>query len=240
MNQYDHNGRVALITGGARGIGDATAERLLASGARVASFDLEASPRAEVLSLTGSVTSSAELAAAVERVGDELGGPDILVCCAGVAGETLPLAEVSDDEWNQVVAVNLTGTFLANRAVLPGMVSRGYGRIVNVSSLAGKDGSARSAAYSSSKAAVIALTKAVGKESAGTGVIANSITPAVIATPILDGVSPDAVAAMTNRIPLGRPGQPSEVAAMIAFLVSEEVSFSTGACFDLSGGVAQY
>jgi 2-dehydro-3-deoxy-L-rhamnonate dehydrogenase (NAD+) len=238
--RYDFSGRVALVTGGASGIGAATAQRLAADGARVASFDLTAEARDGVVAIQGDVTRSADLAAAVARVEDELGRLDIVVCCAGVSGDSLRTVDVSDDEWQRVLAVNATGTFYANRAALPGMMARGYGRIVNVASIAGKEGNPMAAAYSASKAAVITLTKAVGKDVAGTGVLVNCIAPAVIETPMLGDMSEEHVDYMVERIPLGRMGQPEEVATLIAFLASEELSFATGACFDLSGGRAVY
>lgn len=240
MNSYDFEGRVALVTGGARGIGAAAIAALKAGGARCASFDLSDSEDGDVLSLNGDVTESGDLAAAVERVESELGSLDILVCCAGIAGESLPVPEITDEEWQKVIGINLTGTFYANRAVLPGMISRGYGRIVNIASIAGKDGSFRSSAYSASKAGVISISKSIGKEVAKTGVIVNAITPAVIHTPILDGVPQEEIDFMAGRIPIGRVGQPEEVARMVAFVASQDNSFTTGAVFDLSGGTATY
>jgi NAD(P)-dependent dehydrogenase (short-subunit alcohol dehydrogenase family) len=238
--RYDFDGRVALVTGGASGIGAASAERLAADGARVAIFDLDPQARDTAIAIRGDVTRSADLAAAVERVEDELGRLDVLVCCAGVSGDSLRTVDVTDDEWQRVLAVNATGTFYANRAALPGMIARGYGRIVNVASIAGKEGNPMAAAYSASKAAVITLTKAVGKDVAGTGVLVNCIAPAVIETPMLGDMSQEHVDYMVERIPLGRIGQPEEVATLIAFLASEDLSFATGACFDLSGGRAVY
>ena len=227
MNHYDFDGRVALVTGGASGIGAATATRLEAGGADVHIFDLD----------TGhDVRDSAQLTHAVER----LPHLDVLVCCAGIGGESLHTEDVSDAEWRRVHAINLDGVFWANRAAIPKMRANGYGRIVNVASIAGKEGNPMAAAYSSSKAAVIALTKSLGKDVAGTGVLVNCIAPAVINTPILDQVSEEHIAYMTARIPLARVGQSAEVAALICWLASEEMSFSTGACFDISGGRATY
>jgi 3-oxoacyl-[acyl-carrier protein] reductase len=157
-----------------------------------------------------------------------------------VSGESLPTVEVSDAEWERVFAVNSNGVFFANRAALPGMIARGYGRIVNVASIAGKEGNPMAAAYSSSKAAVIAMTKSIGKDVAGTGVLVNSVAPAVIETRMLGDMTQEHVDYMVARIPLGRMGQPEEVAHLIAFLASEEMAFATGACFDLSGGRAVY
>jgi 2-dehydro-3-deoxy-L-rhamnonate dehydrogenase (NAD+) len=240
LNSYDFTGRVALVTGGASGIGAAAVERLRKGGARVAVFDLSADSDAADLAITGDVSRSDEADAAVARVEEELGGLDILVCAAGIAGESLRTVDVSDEEWNRVFAINANGVFFFNRASLGGMTDRGYGRIVNVASIAGKEGNPMAAAYSASKAAVIAMTKSIGKDVAGTGVLANSIAPAVIHTPMLTGLSDEHLSYMVERIPLGRVGSPEEVADLICFLTSERLSFSTGACFDISGGRATY
>jgi 2-dehydro-3-deoxy-L-rhamnonate dehydrogenase (NAD+) len=240
VNAHDFSGRVALVTGGASGIGAATAECLAEGGATVAVFDLRADGGPGTITLSGDVTRSHDLDASVRRLEDEHGRLDILVCCAGVSGESLRTVDVGDEEWQRVLAVNATGTFYANRAALPGMIARGYGRIVNVASIAGKEGNPMAAAYSASKAAVITLTKSIGKDVAGTGVLVNCIAPAVIETPMLGDMSEEHIAYMVERIPLGRMGRPEEVARLIAFLASGEMSFSTGACFDLSGGRAVY
>jgi NAD(P)-dependent dehydrogenase (short-subunit alcohol dehydrogenase family) len=226
-NHYGFAGRVALVTGGASGIGAATVERLRAGGADVHVFDLEHGD---------DVRDSAQLNVAVER----LPRLDVLVCCAGVGGDSLHTEEVSDEEWARVHAINLNGVFFANRAAIPKMKAGGYGRIVNVASIAGKEGNPMAGAYSSSKAAVIGLTKAIGKDVAGSGVLVNCIAPAVINTAILSQISAEHIAYMTERIPLGRVGEPAEVAGLICWLASEEMSFSTGACFDISGGRATY
>jgi 2-dehydro-3-deoxy-L-rhamnonate dehydrogenase (NAD+) len=233
-------GRIALVTGGGSGIGAATVERLLRAGARVASLDADGGAPEGALAVRADVTDSAQVDAAVARVEAELGPLDVLVCSAGVPGASLRTADVPDEEWKRVFAVNADGVFWCNRAVLPGMVERGYGRIVNVASIAGKEGNPMAAAYSASKAAVIALTKSIGKDVAGTGVLANCIAPAVIDTPILDGLSQEHLGYMVERIPLGRMGTADEVAALICWLASEECSFSTGAVFDISGGRAVY
>src|SRR5262245_25822197 len=233
-------GRTALVTGGGSGIGAATVARLLAAGAQVASLDrVETAPEG-ALRLQGDVTESHEVDAAIRRAESELGPLDVLVCSAGIPGASLRTVAVSDEEWRRVFAINADGVFWCNRAVLPGMVERGYGRIVNVASIAGKEGNPMAAAYSASKGAVIALTKAIGKDVAGTGVLVNCIAPAVIDTPILEGLSPAHVDYMVERIPLGRIGTPAEVASLIAWLASEECSFSTGAVYDISGGRAVY
>ena len=178
--------------------------------------------------------------AAVAQVNAELGPVDVLVCSAGVPGQSLRTVDVTDDEWRRVLAINADGVFFCNRAVLPGMISSGYGRIVNVASIAGKEGNPMAAAYSASKAAVIALTKAIGKDVARTGVVVNCVAPAVIDTPILEGISEEHVEYMVERIPMGRMGQPEEVAALVCWLASEECTFSTGATYDISGGRAVY
>jgi NAD(P)-dependent dehydrogenase (short-subunit alcohol dehydrogenase family) len=221
------DGRVALVTGGVSGIGAAIVERLRVGGAEVHVFDLANGD---------DVRESAQLEAAVER----LLRLDILVCAAGVGGDSLHTEEVSDEEWARVHKINLDGVFYANRAAIPKMKAGGYGRIVNVASIAGKEGNPMAAAYSSSKAAVIGLTKAIGKDVASTGVLVNCIAPAVINTPLLGQISDEHIAYMTSRIPLGRIGEPGEVAALVCWLASEEMTFSTGACFDISGGRATY
>jgi 3-oxoacyl-[acyl-carrier protein] reductase len=226
-NHKGFEGRVALVTGGASGIGAATVERLRAGGADVHVFDLANGD---------DVRDSAALSAAVER----LPRLDVLVCAAGVGGDSLHTEDVTDEEWRRVHAINLDGVFYANRAALPKMKAGGYGRIVNVASIAGKEGNPMAGAYSSSKAAVIGITKSIGKDVAGSGVLVNCIAPAVIDTPILGQISQEHIDYMVARIPLGRVGQPDEVAALICFLASEEMTFSTGACFDISGGRATY
>ena len=226
-NQYGFEGRVALVTGGASGIGAAAVERLRAGGAEVHVFDLANGD---------DVRDSRQLNAAVAR----LPRLDVLVCAAGVGGDSLHTVDVSDDEWNRVHAINLNGVFFANRAAIPKMKENGYGRIVNVASIAGKEGNPMAGAYSSSKAAVIGVTKSIGKDIADSGILVNCIAPAVINTPILAQLSQEHIDFMTTRIPLGRVGEPSEVAALICWLASEEMSFSTGACFDISGGRATY
>ena len=239
-NDQRFSERVALVTGGSSGIGAAVAARMRDEGARVASLDVRAKAPEGVLALAGDVARSEDVEAAIVRVGAELGPIDMLVCSAGVPGESLPTVDVTDEEWRTVMGINADGVFFCNRAVLPGMIERGYGRIVNVASIAGKEGNPMAGAYSASKAAVIALTKAIGKDVARTGVIVNCVAPAVIETPILGGMSQEHVDYMVERIPMGRMGEPEEVAALICWLASEECSFSTGATFDISGGRAVY
>ena len=183
---------------------------------------------------------SADLDAAVRHAEERHGRLDVLVNSAGVPGESLRTVDVTDEEWERVLAINASGSFYACRAALPGMIERGYGRIVLVASIAGKDGNPMAAAYSASKAAVIAMTKAVGKDVAGTGVLVNCIAPAVIETPILAGLSQHHIDYMVERIPLGRMGTAEEVANLVAWLASEDCSFSTGATYDISGGRAVY
>jgi 3-oxoacyl-[acyl-carrier protein] reductase len=226
-NRYDFAGRVALVTGGASGIGAAVVERLREGGAEVHVFDLANGD---------DVRDSSQLNGAVER----LPRLDVLVCAAGVGGDSLHTEEVSDEEWERVHAVNLNGVFYANRAAIPKMKAAGYGRIVNIASIAGKEGNPMAGAYSSSKGAVIAVTKAIGKDVAGSGILVNCVAPAVINTPLLGQISQEHIAYMTARIPLARIGEPGEVAALVCWLASDEMSFSTAACFDISGGRATY
>lgn len=238
MSRFD--GRVALVTGGSSGIGAAVAERLRDEGARVASFDLTESAPDGVLPLVGDVRDSVQIEAAFDRAEAELGPLDVLVCSAGITGDSLRTVDVGDDEWRRVLAINADGVFFCNRAAVARMEPRGYGRIVNVASIAGKEGNPMAAAYSSSKAAVIAMTKAIGKDLAGTDVLVNCIAPAVIETPLLAQMSEEHIAYMVAKMPMGRLGQVGEVAALVAWLASEECSFSTGATYDISGGRAVY
>jgi 3-oxoacyl-[acyl-carrier protein] reductase len=233
-------GRTALVTGGAGDIGRAVVARLQAGGAQVATLDLQPSGAAGVLSLTGDVRESAEVERAVGAVESELGSLGILVCAAGVTGDSLATVDVGDDEWRKVMAINCDGVFWANRAAARVMVPRGYGRIINVASIAGKEGNPMAGAYSASKAAVIAMTKSIGKDLAQTGVLVNCVTPAVIDGQMLGDMSEEHVQYMVSRIPMGRMGQPDEVAALIEYLASEDCTFSTAGVFDVSGGRATY
>ena len=245
MNQIDLQGRVAVITGGARGIGFATAERFRRSGAKPALWDIdgadEAARRIEgALGVRADVTDEASVAAALTETERKLGPVDILVAGAGIAGPDTKLADYPVDLWRKIIDIDLIGVFLCCRAVVPGMVKRDYGRIVNIASIAGKEGNANASPYSAAKAGVIALTKSLGKELAATGVRVNCIAPAAIRTAIFDQISQRHIDFMLSKIPLGRFGTVEEIAAMIAWLASEECSFSTGATFDLSGDRATY
>ena len=223
--------RTALVTGGASGLGAATAERLRADGLTVITLDL-----AGGADVTADVTDEA----ALRRVADDTGPVDVLVNSAGIVGPGRPLLDTTAAEWRQVLDVNVLGTVNALRAFVPGMRDRGWGRVVNMASMAGKDGNPNSSIYSASKAAVIGLTKSVGKELATTGVLVNAIAPAVIATPMNAATAPGLLAHMTSLIPMQRIGRPEEVAELVAFLCSDRVSFSTGAVYDISGGRATY
>jgi 2-dehydro-3-deoxy-L-rhamnonate dehydrogenase (NAD+) len=223
--------RTALVTGGASGLGAATAARLRADGLIVTTLDL-----------TGEVDVTADVTdeAALRGVADKIGPVDVLINSAGIVGANKPLLETTDTEWRQVLDVNVLGTVNTMRVFIPGMVERGWGRVVNFASMSGKDGNPNMAIYSASKGAVIALTKSAGKELATTGVLVNAIAPAVIATPMNADTAPDRLAYMTSLIPMKRLGQPEEVAELVAFLASDQVSFSTGAVYDISGGRATY
>jgi 3-oxoacyl-[acyl-carrier protein] reductase len=250
MNKIDLQGKNAVVTGGARGIGLAIAQRLLASGARVSLWDMNPAGLAEAakgLNAPGTVhTATVDISkpdsvkAAAAATFKEFGGVDILVNNAGIAGVTKKTWEMTPAEWQEVVQVNLTGVFLVCHAIVPGMIERGYGRIVNIASIAGKEGNPNAAHYSAAKAGVIALTKSLGKELAKSGVLVNCITPAVIETDILKQVTQQHIDYMLSKIPMGRFGLKEEAAALVAWLCSADCSFSTGAVFDLSGGRATY
>lgn len=248
MDPDRFSGQGAVISGGASGIGRAIARRLRAEGAKVAVFDLDAEALDALAAEFGpghrvrrvDVTSEADVAAAVASLAD-WGPVDLLVNCAGITGRTnLRAHEVPLDDFERVLRVNLVGSFLLSKAVLPGMVERGYGRVLHLASIAGKDGNAGMAAYSASKAGVIGLTKSQGKDYAGSGVTVNALAPAVIRTPLVDAMPPAQVDYMTSRIPMQRCGTLDEVAALAAFILSREASFTTGFTFDLSGGRAVY
>jgi NAD(P)-dependent dehydrogenase (short-subunit alcohol dehydrogenase family) len=243
--------RVAIVTGAARGIGLATAKRLAQAGALTAVADLdqdaaflaaecigrESYTAIPVVVDVGDEQSVQEMVVAVKR---QLGAVDILVNNAGITGGSMPVHELDVLTWDRVMAVNLRGVFLCCRAVLPDMLARGKGRIINVASIAGKEGNPLMSAYSASKAGVIGFTKALAKEVAQHGIIVNAISPAVIQTSILEQLSAENIAYMVERIPMGRVGRPEEVAALIHWLASDECSFTTGQCIDISGGRATY
>jgi len=236
-----HTTRTALVTGAAQGIGLASAIRLSQEGCRVIGVDLTVAAMEPVKDrfhdVAGVDVANAHHVAALRET---IGPVDIVVQSAGVVGPNKPMWDVTDDEWSLTMSVNLTGIFNVMRAFIPAMKERGWGRIVNIASIAGKEGNPNLAAYSASKAAVIGLTKSVAKELATSGVIVNSVAPAVIATPMNNDTSPQVLEYMLAKIPMGRIGQVEEVAALVAWLSSEECSFSTGACFDISGGRATY
>jgi 2-dehydro-3-deoxy-L-rhamnonate dehydrogenase (NAD+) len=250
MNQIDLRQRKAVVTGGAQGIGFSIASRLLASGATVSLWDRDAvllHKAQEELSLQGSVSleivevaSAESVDAATKSVAQKYGRIDILVANAGIAGPNHLSWEYPIDAWKQIIDINLTGVFLCCRAVVPYMLEQDYGRIVNVASIAGKEGNANASAYSASKAGVIAFTKSLGKETANKNIAVNCITPAAARTRIFDQMSQQHIDFMLSRIPRGRFLEVNEVNAMVAWLVSEENSFTTGAVFDLSGGRATY
>ena len=248
MNRIDLEGRVAVVTGGAQGLGHAFAARLRASGARVCLWDLGAdrleAARAAlgegVEAVSVDITDADAVMAAQARTQAEVGPVAILVNSAGIAGPNHALDAYPVAEWHRVVEVNLNGTFHVNRAVVPGMRAAGYGRVVNVASIAGKEGNPNASAYSASKAGVIALTKSLGKELAGLDIAVNCITPAAARTPIFDQMSQTHIDYMLSKIPRARFLEVEEAAHMVAWLVSTENSFTTGAVFDLSGGRATY
>jgi len=244
-------GRIALVTGAAEGIGFATARRLAQAGAAVAVADLDgaaaeraveelARDGATAIAVAVDVSDEQAVQDMVRAVRDGLGDADILVNNAGITGGTNEVQDVDIAAWDRTIAVNLRGVFLCCRFVLPGMQARGYGRIVNVASIAGKEGNPRLSAYSASKAGVIGFTKSLAKEVAQQNIIVNAIAPAVIATRINDATPPAVLTYMIERIPMGRVGQPEEVAALIHWLSSEECTFTTGQCLDISGGRATY
>lgn len=248
MNQLDLNEKRVIVTGAATGLGFAVAKRLAASGARVALWDRDEAALTRAATEMGSsvetftvdVSDPSAISAGVEQTLRRLGGIDALVNNAGISGPNTVTWEYPVEDWRRVLDINLTGTFLCSRAVIPHMLSNNYGRIVNVASVAGKEGNPSAPAYSASKAGVIALTKSLGKELARSGVLVNCVTPGAVRTAIFDQMSDEHVQFMLSKIPMGRFGQANEIAALIAWLCTEDCSFSTGAVFDLSGGRATY
>jgi len=250
MNQIDLKGRVAVVTGGAQGIGLATCQRLLHSGARVVVWDIDAGkldaaaaalgPLGPVRGDVVELTDDASVAAATARAVDHEGRIDILVNNAGITGGNATTWDLDVAVWRRVIEVNLIAPYLTCRHVVPQMLTRGYGRIVNIASVAGKEGNPNASHYSASKAGLIALTKSLAKETATRGVMVNAITPAVAKTAMFEQMKPEHIAYMLGKIPMGRFVEVQEIAAMVAWLASEECSFSTGAVFDLTGGRATY
>jgi 2-dehydro-3-deoxy-L-rhamnonate dehydrogenase (NAD+) len=244
MNSIDLDGQHAVVTGGAQGLGFAMARRFVASGATVTLWDLDEARLETAKKELGSAATTetvdvadwASVDAARARTEELAGKISILVNSAGIAGPAAPLDVYDIETWKKVIDVNVNGTFYVNRAVVPGMKERNYGRIVNIASVAGKEGNPNASAYSASKAGVIGLTKSLGKELATLGVIANSLTPATFESPILEQLPQSQVDYMRGKIPMGRLGEIHESAAMVCFMASEECSFTTGATFDTSGG----
>jgi len=248
MNQLDFAGRHAVVTGGATGLGYGIAQRLIASGGSVTIWDRngEAATKAawslgaKAFALTVDVTQQPSVAKAVAATLAQARRIDALVNSAGITGPNLRLWDYPVEAWREVMEVNLNGAFICCREVVRPMRSQGYGRIVNIASVAGKDGNPNASAYSASKAGLIALTKSLGKELADTGIRVNCVTPAAVKTAIFDQMTPDHIAFMLSKIPVGRFGKVEEIASMVAWLCTEECSFSTGAVFDLSGGRSTY
>ena len=252
MNQLDMKGRHGVITGGATGLGFAIAQRMLASGARVTLWDRDVQgmnkaasqliaghPGAVVNCVEVDVSQHDSVAQATQTT-VALAAVDALVNCAGITGPNVKVWDYPVDAWREVMDVNLNGLFYCCRELSAHMRGREFGRIVNIASVAGKDGNPNASAYSASKAAVIALTKSLGKELADTGVRVNCVTPAAVKTAIFDQMTPEHIQFMLSKIPMGRFGQPEEIAAMVTWLCTEDCSFSTGAVFDLSGGRSTY
>lgn len=248
MNMFDLTGQTAIITGAATGIGEAIAERLARAGATVVVADLDIEGARTVASRLGrdafavktDVADTDSIRRTVEEVLGNTGRIDILINNAGIAGAAAPLWEQSDASWQKTIAINLSGVFYFCRAVLPHMLERKYGRIVNIASIAGKEGNPRMVPYSASKAGVIGLTKSLGKEVATEGICVNAVSPAVVRTKILDQLTPEQISYMTERIPMRRTGKPEEIAAVVHFLASPDCSFVTAQCYDVSGGRATY
>jgi 2-dehydro-3-deoxy-L-rhamnonate dehydrogenase (NAD+) len=248
MNKIDLNGRTAVVTGGAQGFGKAITERFVASGAKVAIWDHDKALADKTAQAIGNAVSAFPVdvtdSAAVEKARDDtlkaFGKIDILVNNAGIAGVNKTVWETDLEEWRKVLRINLDGPFICSKAIVPAMLKQKYGRIVNIASIAGKEGNPNAAHYSASKAGVIALTKSLGKELAAHDILVNAVTPAAAKTAIFDQMTQQHIDFMLSKIPLGRFGTVDEIAAMVCWLASEDCSFSTGAVFDLSGGRATY
>lgn len=249
MNTYDYTGKVAVVTGGCNGIGAAVAERMVRSGAKVALWDkdisfiedkLKALPAGSIKPISVDVSDYESVSLAVQETSAEFGNVQILVNSAGIAGPNISVDNYPVDEWRKVQAVNLDGTFHCCKALVPGMTEQGYGRIVNIASVAGKEGNPNASAYSASKAAVIALTKSLGKELAAHDISVNCVTPAAAKTRIFDQMEQEFIDYMLSKIPRERFVTVEEIASMILWMASAENSFTTGAAFDLSGGRATY
>lgn len=245
---FELTGQTALVTGGGAGIGEVIAARLAAAGARVAVADVDAEAAKSAAEKIGNgafalpvdITNVEQVRAAVAKAIDTAGSLEILVNNAGIAGRAAPIWEQTDEDWHRVMNLNIHAPFYLCRAVLPHMRQRGYGRIVNIASIAGKEGNPNMVAYSASKAAIIGLTKSIAKEVATEGICINAVAPAVIRTRMLEQLTPEQVDYMVQRIPMKRTGQPEEVAAVVHFLASRDSSFVTGQCYDVSGGRATY
>jgi len=233
MNQLDFKGKTAVVTGGMQGIGAAIVKRLEASGAKVAVWDLDGPGKVDV-------ADNDSILGALQKTLSDLGKIDVLVNNAGIAGPSMPVVEYPVSDWKRVVDIDLTGPFLCCRAVVPHLVKQKYGRIVNIASVAGKEGNPNAAAYAAAKGGLIAFTKALGKELAQTGVLVNCVTPAAAQTAILNQVTPEFAKFMLSKIPMGRFVKVEEIAALACWLASEDCSFSTGGVFDISGGRATY
>lgn len=247
MNRMDHQDRIAIITGGSGGIGLALARRMQSEGATIVIWDVDAGKLAALaesdpgmMGQKVDITSESDIAAAVDAVLARFGRIDILVAAAGISGPNLRVADYPLDLWNKVMAINLTGVFLCCKAVIGPMRERGYGRIVNIASIAGKEGVPTVSCYSAAKAGVIAFTKSLAKEHVDRDIRINCVAPAAVETDLIKQMDPETLAMVTAKIPMGRLGKPEEVAAMVSWLASAECSFSTGAVFDLSGGRATY
>ena len=248
MNHLDLEGRCAIVTGGASGLGLAITQRLVQSGAKVSIWDVDPKKIAEVASSLGKqvqvdlvdVSQIDQVEAAFARTLGAFGRVDALVCSAGIAGPTAPTWEYSVRDWIRVNEVNVNGVFFCCRTVVPHMIQNGYGRVVNMASVAGKEGNANSSGYSASKAAVIGFTKALARETIRSGVIVNSVAPAAVRTAIFDQLTQQHIDAALSKIPMGRFGTPEEIAALVVWACTEECSFTSGAAFDLSGGRATY